>query len=102
MGEVRNQKSGGRVDKCLTSHKLITDREKPGSSSQPPTFYHEPLACSMTPMEKEKVEVATIAVTLPWSPHKVSFQSLISSYPAALQLSGGGAGRPRSEKSCLQ
>lgn len=44
----------------------------------------KPLARSVAPMEMEKVEVATTAVTLAWPPLEVSFQPLISSHPAAL------------------
>lgn len=65
-------------------------------------FAMKPLACSVTPPEMEKVEVATTAVTLPWSPNEVSFQPLISSHPAALMFLVGGVGRPRSEKRCWQ
>jgi hypothetical protein len=61
-----------------------------------------PLAGGIAPLEMEKVEVATTAVTSPRSPHEVSFRPLISSPPAVLVFSVGGAGRPRSEKSCHQ
>lgn len=61
-----------------------------------------PVAGGIAPLEMEKVEVATTAVTCPRSPHKVSFRPLISSHPAVLVFSVGGAGRPRSGKSCHQ
>lgn len=63
-------RTGGAVSLRITSHIL----------------QGKPLAHSVAPMEMEKVEVATTAVTLPWPPHKVSFQPLISSHPAALMF----------------
>lgn len=107
---MRNQKSGGRGDKCLTFHKLMPatlspcsgSHEKPLCSVQPPTFCHETSGLLCCPLGMEKVEVATTAVTLPWFPNKVSFQPLICSHPAALMFFIGGARTPRSEKHCLQ
>lgn len=61
-----------------------------------------PLAGCIAPLEMEKVEVATTAVTCPGSPHEVSFLPLIRPHPAVLVFAVGGAGRLRSEKSCHQ
>lgn len=107
---MRSQKIGERVDKCLTFHELtpatlsscLGSRENPGCSVQPPTFSHGTSGLLCCPTEMEKVEVATTAVTLSRFPNKVSFHPLISSHPAALLFSVGGAGTPRSERHCRQ
>lgn len=81
---MRNQKSGGRVgkrfnlpqaDACHPQPRLRQTVRSLAATWSLPQSAMKPLACSIAPMEMEKVEVATTAVTLP-GPHTRSASSL--------------------------